>query len=527
MAERAPEGFGRVSADDDRRMGRLRGPRPRLDPAKREEPTVILRLVLRPDREHRLEVLDRALPLVSERDAERVELGLQEPDPEAEDEAPAGDDVDARELLRQHQWIALRQDDDPGTELQALGVRRDERERDGRIEKRAFRVEVLSEAAPRLVADAARHGRGRHLRVRVRQDDVLARPDGLESGGLRRLCDADRRHGVAARSHVDGEKAELHHATSLRQRREVRAHDLPVAAAPRVDVGAAPVRGRRRAAALRAHGERVVPVEDAGIVAEGTVRPLMIDERRPFAHSHRRLQVREEARLVVEAVRGMIEHLEVVVERGDERARVTLVEGGDELLGERADIVHCGHVSLLSSRGMALWRSKARAAATVAGSPRRRLELTGNSRIGCRTRQSCRRVRHRHSPHTTSRSSRGRRAAGIRRARGLQRTLTMLRITDILDVTADCRETWTLRLEGTLKDEWVRELRRAWRRIREAAAGASIRVELADVPFVDPAGKVLLAEMYRDGVDIVATDCLGAAIRADIVDRSTRDRRAR
>src|SRR3989454_3071178 len=110
MSERAPEGLGRVSADDDRRMGRLRGPRPRLDAAKREEPTVILRLVLRPDREHRLEVLDRALPLVGERDAERVELGLQVPDPEAEDEAPAGDDVDARELLRQHQWIALRQE---------------------------------------------------------------------------------------------------------------------------------------------------------------------------------------------------------------------------------------------------------------------------------------------------------------------------------------------------------------------------------------------------------------------------------
>src|SRR6266850_5680994 len=139
--------------------------------------------------------------------------------------------------------------------------------------------------------------------------------------------------------------------TSLRQRREVRAHDLPVAAAPGIHVGAASVRGRRRAAALRAHGERVVPVEDAGIVAEGTVRPLMIDERRPFAHSHRRPQVREEARLVVEAVRGMIEHLKVVVERGDERARVALVESGDELLGGRADIVKCGHVTLLSSRG--------------------------------------------------------------------------------------------------------------------------------------------------------------------------------
>jgi anti-anti-sigma regulatory factor len=103
----------------------------------------------------------------------------------------------------------------------------------------------------------------------------------------------------------------------------------------------------------------------------------------------------------------------------------------------------------------------------------------------------------------------------------------MLRITDILHIPADGRATWTLRLEGELKDEWVRELRRSWRRIREAAAGAAIRVELADVRFVDPAGKVLLAEMYREGVEIVASDCFGAAIRDDIVDRSTRDRRAR
>ena len=103
----------------------------------------------------------------------------------------------------------------------------------------------------------------------------------------------------------------------------------------------------------------------------------------------------------------------------------------------------------------------------------------------------------------------------------------MLRITDILYVSPDGRATWTLRLEGTLKDEWVRELRRAWRRIRDEAAGVPIRVELADVRFVDPAGKILLAEMYRDGVDIVASDCLAAVIRDDIVERSTRDRRAR
>ena len=103
----------------------------------------------------------------------------------------------------------------------------------------------------------------------------------------------------------------------------------------------------------------------------------------------------------------------------------------------------------------------------------------------------------------------------------------MLRITDTLHVTPDGRATWTLRLEGTLKDEWVRELRRAWRRIREAEPGVPIRVELADVRFVDPAGKVLLAEMYRDGVEIVAGDCLAAVILDDIVERSTGDRRAR
>src|SRR5207244_5344495 len=114
-----------------------------------------------------------------------------------------------------------------------------------------------------------------------------------------------------------------------------------------------------------------------------------------------------------------------------------------------------------------------------------------------------------------------------RRHGGCEGRKSMLRITDTLHVTPDGRATWTLRLEGTLKDEWVRELRRAWRRIREAEPGVPIRVELADVRFVDPAGKVLLAEMYRDGVEIVAGDCLAAVILDGIVERSTRDRRAR
>jgi ABC-type transporter Mla MlaB component len=103
----------------------------------------------------------------------------------------------------------------------------------------------------------------------------------------------------------------------------------------------------------------------------------------------------------------------------------------------------------------------------------------------------------------------------------------MLRITDVVDTRADGRGTWTLAVEGTLDGEWIAELRRAWRRAQEAAPAAAIRVRLADVRFVDAAGKALLADMYRAGVDIVAHDILAAAIRDDIVRRAAADRRTR
>lgn len=102
----------------------------------------------------------------------------------------------------------------------------------------------------------------------------------------------------------------------------------------------------------------------------------------------------------------------------------------------------------------------------------------------------------------------------------------MLRITDVVDAPANGRATWTLKVEGILGGEWVPELRRAWRRAREAAAGALIRIHLADVQFVDPAGKALLTDMYRAGVEIVARDFVAAAIRDDIVGRAAADRRA-
>jgi ABC-type transporter Mla MlaB component len=80
----------------------------------------------------------------------------------------------------------------------------------------------------------------------------------------------------------------------------------------------------------------------------------------------------------------------------------------------------------------------------------------------------------------------------------------MLRITDVVDTRSDGHATWTLKVEGSLAGEWLPELQRAWRRARETVAGAAIRVHLADVRYVDAAGKALLADMYRAGVDIVA-----------------------
>ena len=100
----------------------------------------------------------------------------------------------------------------------------------------------------------------------------------------------------------------------------------------------------------------------------------------------------------------------------------------------------------------------------------------------------------------------------------------MLRITELVDTRSDGRTTWTLEVEGSLDGEWVPELRRAWRRVQDAAPGAAIRVHLADVGFVDAAGKALLADMYRAGVDIVARDLVTTPIRDDIVRRAAADR---
>ena len=93
----------------------------------------------------------------------------------------------------------------------------------------------------------------------------------------------------------------------------------------------------------------------------------------------------------------------------------------------------------------------------------------------------------------------------------------MLRITEVVDARPDGSAARTLKLEGALRGEVIAELRRVWQRVRKTLRGAPIRVDLVDVGFVDAAGKLLLAEMHRDGVEIVARGVLAKGIVDEIV----------
>ena len=67
------------------------------------------------------------------------------------------------------------------------------------------------------------------------------------------------------------------------------------------------------------------------------------------------------------------------------------------------------------------------------------------------------------------------------------------------------------RLEGRLTGLWVEELKNCWQ--KSVAAGQPIKaVALDEVIFIDEAGKELLADMHRQGVELTA--CSGCMTRA-------------
>lgn len=68
------------------------------------------------------------------------------------------------------------------------------------------------------------------------------------------------------------------------------------------------------------------------------------------------------------------------------------------------------------------------------------------------------------------------------------------------------------RLAGKLVRDWAPELERCWRQATAARQSRALSVDLAEVTFVDTAGKRLLAAMARAGVELIASDVLMKAL---------------
>ena len=71
-------------------------------------------------------------------------------------------------------------------------------------------------------------------------------------------------------------------------------------------------------------------------------------------------------------------------------------------------------------------------------------------------------------------------------------------------------------LEGKLVGPWVRELEKGWESACAANPSRMMLVDLANISFIDSAGKALLARMRRKGVKLLSNGVLINAIVADI-----------
>ena len=60
-------------------------------------------------------------------------------------------------------------------------------------------------------------------------------------------------------------------------------------------------------------------------------------------------------------------------------------------------------------------------------------------------------------------------------------------------------ETITLKIEGCLAGEWTNEMRRCWDEVKNDTRSRVIRIDLAEVNFIDVAGRELLAQMFASG----------------------------
>ena len=87
----------------------------------------------------------------------------------------------------------------------------------------------------------------------------------------------------------------------------------------------------------------------------------------------------------------------------------------------------------------------------------------------------------------------------------------MLRIT-----TEHKKGRTTLAVEGRLAGPWVQALEECWRDLRSSSPHEKYQIHLCGVSFIDPAGKLLLAEIHRQGGQLMAEGCLNQAVIDEI-----------
>ena len=92
----------------------------------------------------------------------------------------------------------------------------------------------------------------------------------------------------------------------------------------------------------------------------------------------------------------------------------------------------------------------------------------------------------------------------------------MLMITETRD-----KELVTFRLAGALAGEWAAEFERCWHCARGPINAPHVVVDLAEVTFVDQAGKELLGAMVREGAELIARGILMKSIVEEIASDSS------
>ncbi len=83
----------------------------------------------------------------------------------------------------------------------------------------------------------------------------------------------------------------------------------------------------------------------------------------------------------------------------------------------------------------------------------------------------------------------------------------MLRVTRTDEPAGAC-----FKLEGKLAGSWVDVVEQSWRHMPPECASKRCTVDLSAISYVDPRGMDLLAAMYRGGIELKASGCLGKGI---------------